>query len=117
MLWLAHHNFEINWKMEEVKMTRCLDKYKKQQNTRQTKPGQQKQKEKEQKREKIQKKKKKEFRKLTVKEEIEIAGMIEEKKEDLIEIRTVEEMVPRRFYKYLKVFEKKELEKMPTKKT
>jgi len=43
--------------------------------------------------------------------------MIEEKKEDLIEIRTVEEMVPRRFYKYLKVFEKKELEKMPTKKT
>ena len=43
--------------------------------------------------------------------------MIEEKKEDLIEIRTVEEMVPRRFYKYLKVFEKKELEKIPTKKT
>jgi len=43
--------------------------------------------------------------------------MIEEKKEDLIEIRTVGEMVPRRFYKYLKVFEKKELEKIPTKKT
>jgi len=43
--------------------------------------------------------------------------MIEEKKEDLIEIRIVEKMVPRMFYKYLKVFEKKELEKIPTKKT
>jgi len=29
----------------------------------------------------------------------------------------VEEMVSRRFYKYLKVFEKKELERMPTRKT
>ena len=41
--------------------------------------------------------------------------MIEEKQkeeEDLIEVRTVEEMVSRRFYKYLKVFEKKESEKM-----
>jgi len=44
---------------------------------------------------------------------------VEEKQneeEDLIEIRTVEEMVPKRFYKYLKVFEKKESERMPTKK-
>jgi len=46
--------------------------------------------------------------------------MIEEKEkeeEDLIEIRTVEEMVPRRFHKYLKVFEKKESESMLMKKT
>jgi len=45
--------------------------------------------------------------------------MIEEKQEeeeDLIEIRTVEEMVRRRFYKYLKVFEKKKSERMPTRK-
>jgi len=43
-------------------------------------------------------------------EEIKIAKMIEEKqkeKEDLIEIRTVEEIVSRRFHKYLKVFENK----------
>ena len=63
---------------------------------------------------------KKEFRKPTVEEEIEIARMIEKKqkeKEDLIEIRTVEEMVPRSFHKYLKVFEKKELERMLTRKT
>ena len=55
----------------------------------------------------------------TVKEKIEIARMIEErqdKEEDLIEIRTVEKMVPKRFYKYLKVFEKKKLERMLMKK-
>jgi len=52
-----------------------------------------------------------------------IARMIEEKKEerdeeeDLIELRTVEEMVPRQFHKYLKVFEKKESERMPMRKT
>ena len=46
---------------------------------------------------------------------MEIVRKIEEKQEeekDLIEIRIVEEIVPRRFYKYLKVFEKKELERM-----
>jgi len=55
----------------------------------------------------IQREKKKEFKKLTVQEE----------EEDLIEIRTVEEMVPRRFHKYLKMFEKKEPKRMPTRKT
>ena len=58
------------------------------------------------------------FRKPIVEKEIEIVG-IEEKQEEeeyLIEIRMVEEMVPRRFYKYLKMFEKKKLEKMPIRK-
>ena len=51
-----------------------------------------------------------------------IAKIVEEKEEerdneeDLIELRTVEEMVPRQFYKYLKVFEKKESERMPMRK-
>jgi len=36
--------------------------------------------------------------------------------EDMIIVRKTEEMVPRRFHKYLKVFEKKELERMPTRK-
>ena len=35
----------------------------------------------------------------------------------MIEIRIVEKIVLRRFHKYLKVFEKKELERMPMKKT
>jgi len=50
---------------------------------------------------------------------MEIARMIEEKEKEektLIKIRTVKEIVPRRFHKYLKVFEKKELERMLTKK-
>jgi len=36
---------------------------------------------------------------------------------NLIKIRTVEEMVSRRLYKYLKMFEKKKSERMPIKKT
>ena len=50
---------------------------------------------------------------------MEIARIIEEKhkkKKDWIEIRMVEKIVPRRFYKYLKLFEKKELERMLTRK-
>ena len=48
--------------------------------------------------------------------------MVEKKDEErdeeeyLIELRTVEEIVPRWFHKYLKVFEKKELERIPTRK-
>ena len=41
----------------------------------------------------------------------------EEEEEDLIELRATEEIVPQRFHKYLKVFEKKDSERMPTKKT
>ena len=65
-------------------------------------------KKKEQKKGKIQKEQKKEFRKPIVEEEMEIARMIE--------IRMVEKMVPRRFYKYLEMFEKKKSERMPTRK-
>jgi len=59
------------------------------------------------------KEKREEFRRLTIKEEIVIARIVEEKKEkrnrkeDLIELRIVKEMVLKRFHKYLKVFEKK----------
>jgi len=46
-----------------------------------------------------------------------IVRIVKEKKEDLIELRTVEEIVPRWFHKYIKVFEKKESERMLTRKT
>ena len=52
-----------------------------------------------------------------------IARIVEEKEEerneeeDLIKLRAVEEMVSRWYYKYLKMFEKKELERMPMRKT
>ena len=116
--WLAHHNPEINWRTGEVQIVRCLDKCRKKWRTgRQMKLGWQKQKIKKKKREQ---EKKGEFRKLIVEEEMEIVRVIEKKKdkeEDLIDIRTVEEIVPKWFHKYLKMFEKKELERMPTRKT
>jgi len=48
-----------------------------------------------------------------------ITRIVEERDEEeyLIELRTVEKIVPRWFHKYLKMFEKKESEKMPTRKT
>ena len=47
MPWLAHHNPEIDWRTGEVKMTRCLEEYKKQWRPKQGKLGWQKQKEEE----------------------------------------------------------------------
>jgi len=57
------------------------------------------------------------MRRPTTDEEIVIARIVAEKEEeldekDMIVVRKTEEMVPRRFYKYLKVFEKKESERM-----
>ena len=54
-----------------------------------------------------------------IEEEETIARIMEEKKEeegDLIELRAIDEMVPRRFHKCLKVFEKKDSERMPMRK-
>jgi len=112
MPWLRCHNPEIDWKMGEVKMTRCPDECGKKWKTgRQTKPGWKKQEEREE---------KKKRRRPTIEEEKMIARIVEEKEnkeEDLIELRATEEMVPRRFHKYLKVFEKKNSERIPMRKT
>jgi len=51
MLWLAHHNPEINWKTGEVKITRCSEECDKQWRLKQEKLGLQKQKEEEKKEE------------------------------------------------------------------
>jgi len=57
-----------------------------------------------------------------VEEEIAIARIVKEKEkerdkeEDLIELRMVEKIVSRQFHKYLKMFKKKESEKMPMRK-
>ena len=112
MPWLAYHNPEIDWKTGEVCMTRCPDECGKKWRTgKQTKPGWKKQEEKE---------KKKEMRRQTTDKEIAIARIVAEKEEELDEedmiVRKTEEMVPRWFHKYLKVFEKKNSERMPTKK-
>ena len=89
MPWLGHHNLEINWKIEEVKMTRCPDKCgKKWKAGRQTKLGWKKQEERE---------KKKEKRRPAIEEVKMIERIMEEKEDeekDLIELRAIDEMVP-----------------------
>ena len=111
MPWLECYNPEIDWKTGEVKMTRCPDECgKKWRIGKQTKLGWKKQEEKEE---------KKEMRRPTIEEEKTIARIMEEnedEEEDLIELRVTEEIVPRRFHKYSKVFEKRDLERMPTRK-
>ena len=52
ILWLVHHNPEIDWRTGEVKITRCPKECGKQQRSKQGKSGQQKQKEKEKREEK-----------------------------------------------------------------
>ena len=110
MPWLRRHNPEIDWKTGEVKMTRCPEECgKKWKMGRQMKPGWKKQEEREE---------KKERRRPMIEEEEMIARIVEEKEdeEDLIKLRATEEMVPQRFHKYLKVFEKKKSERMLTRK-
>ena len=51
MLWLAHHNTEIDWRTGEVKMTRCLEECGKQWRPVQGKSGWEKQKKEEAKKE------------------------------------------------------------------
>jgi len=111
MSWLVCHNPEIDWKMGEVQITRCPDECRKKWRVgKQTKLGWKKQKG---------KKEKKEMRRPTIEEVKIMARIMEEKKdkeEDLIELRATEEIVPQRFHKYWKVFEKKNSERIPTRK-
>ena len=92
-------------------MTRCPDECgKKWRVGKQMKPEWKKQEKKEE---------KKEMRKPTIKKEKTIARIMEKKKKeekDLIELRATDKMVPKQFHKYLKVFEKKNSERMPTRK-
>ena len=97
--WLAAHNPEINWETGEVKMTRCPPLC----------DG------KSQKKEKVK-------RVATEEEEKIVRWAIDDKedwgKEEKIEEdhRKIEEMVPKKFLKWRKVFGKVESERMPTRK-
>jgi len=104
MLWLQAHNPEINWETEEVKMTRYLPLCGK--NT---------------KLEKEQKVKK--GKRVVILEEEKMVRWAMEDKEDWerdeeveADHKKIEEMVPKRFLKWRKVFEKMESERMPTRK-
>ena len=88
---------------------RCSEKCgKKWKAEKQIKPGWKKQEE---------RKEKKERRRPVIEDVKIIKRIMTEKEEldeekDLTKLRTIEEMVPKQFHKYLKVFEKKELERM-----
>jgi len=103
MPWLAVHNPEINWETGEVKMMRCPPLC-----------GGVRIKEKE--------KKKKGKRVATLKEEKIVRWAIDDKedwgreKEIEEDHRKIEEMVPKKFLKWKKVFGKVESERMPTRK-
>ena len=123
MLWLACHNPEINWIIGEVKMTRCPEECSKQWRPVQGKLGWEKQKEEEAKEEAGKKREEKEKRKRQKKgktmelkkvvEEWEIWDKEEEAARSEVEAR---KLMPDKFHKWIKVFGKKQLERMLTRK-
>ena len=117
MPWLAYHNPEIDWSTGEVKMTRCPEECGKQWRPVQGKSGWEKQKE-EEVREETEKKKKKQKKRRTVEvrkvvEEWEIWDEEEEAAKSEAEAR---KLVPEKFHEWIKVFGKKQSERMPTRK-
>ena len=100
MLWLQAHNLEINWETGEVKMTRCPPLCSRT-GPRGVKKGK---------------------RIATLEEEKIIRWAIDDKEdwgreEEIKEnYRKIEELVPRKFLKWRKVFGKVESERMPTRK-
>ena len=126
MPWLAHHNPEIDWKTGEVKMTRCPKECGKQWRPKQGKPGWQKQKEEEvkeeagkKKEEKVEKQKKRKPRKermVEVKRVAEEWEIWDEEEEAAKSEAEAKKLVPEQFHRWIKVFGKKQSERMPTRK-
>ena len=123
MLWLAQHNPEIDWRMGEVKMTRCPEECGKQWRPVQGKLGWEKQKEEEAKEEagkkreeKGKKKKQKNGKTVEVKKVAEEWKIWDEKEKAARSEEEAKKLVPEKFHRWIKVFGKKQLERMPTRK-
>ena len=123
MSWLAHHNLEIDWRIGEVKVMRCLEECGKQWRPVQGKSGWEKQKEEEAKEEagkkreeKDKKKKQKKGKTMEVKKVAEEWEIWDEEEEAVRSEEKVRKMVPEKFYLWIKVFGKKQSERMPTRK-
>jgi len=123
MLWLAHHNLEIDWRTGEVKMTRCPEEYGKQWRPVQGKLGWEKQKKEEVKEEARRKREEKDKRKkqkkgktMEVKKVAEEWEIWDEEKETARSEVEAKRLVPEKFHKWIKVFEKKQSERMLTRK-
>jgi len=123
MPWLAHHNLEIDWRIGEVKMTRCPEECGKQWRPVQGKSDWEKQKEEEAKKEAGKKKEEKDKRKKQKKRKtMEVKKVVEEWEiwdDEEATARSEEEakkMVPKKFHQWIKVFGKKQSERMPMRK-
>jgi len=125
MPWLAHHNPEIDWRTEEVKMTRCPEECGKQWRPVQGKSGWEKQKEEETKeeaekkkeeKEKEKKKKQKKGKTVEVRKVAEEWEIWDEEEEAAKSEAEAKKLVPEKFHRWIKVFGKKQLERMPTRK-
>jgi len=123
MPWLACHNPEIDWRTGEVKMMRCSEECGKQWRPVQEKLGWEKQKEEEVKEEAGRKQKKKEKKRKQKKEKmVEVKRIAEEweiwdKEEEAARSEAeAKNLVPEKFHKWIKVFGKKQSERMPIRK-
>ena len=123
MPWLACHNPEIDWRIGEVKMMRCPEECGKQWRPEQEKLGWEKQKEKEAKEEagrkreeKEKKKKQKKGRAMEVRKVVEEWEIWDEEEEAAKSEAEAKKLVPEKFHEWIKVFGKKESERMPMRK-
>jgi len=123
MLWLTCHNSEINWKTGEVKMMWCLEKYRKQWRPAQGKSGWEKQKEEEAREEAEKRREEKEKRKKQKKRKpVEVRKIVEEweiwnEEEEAAKLEAeARKLVPEKFHRWIKMFGKKQSERMLTRK-
>ena len=123
MPWLVRHNPEIDWRTGEVKMTRCPEKCRKQWRPVQGKSGWEKQKEEEAKEEAEKKREKKEKRKKQKKgRTVEVRKVAEEweiwdEEEEAAKLEAeAKKLVPEKFHRWIKMFGKKQLERILTRK-
>ena len=120
---LVYHNPEIDWRIEEFKITRCTEKCEKQWRLKQGKSKWEKQKEEEKKkkgeeirREKTKNKKQKEKRTIEVTKVAEKWEIWKEKEKIAKSEEEAKKLVLERFHKWIHVFGKKASERMSTRK-
>ena len=123
MPWLERHNPEIDWKTGEVKMMRCPEECGKQWRPVQGKSGWEKQEEEEEKEEaekkreeKEKKKKQRKGRTVEVRKVMEEWEIWDEEEEAAKSEAEAKKLVPGKFHQWIKVFGKKQSERMPTRK-
>jgi len=120
MPWLTRHNPEIDWKTGEVKMTRCPEECGKQWRPVQGKLGWEKQKEEEAREEKEERREKKEKKKKG--KMVEVRKVVEkweiwDEEEEMAKLEAeARKLVPEKFHWWIKVFGKKQSERMPMRK-